>query len=127
MMHGIVVRLALCATLVALATGAVAQQDVDSRSANYIFPGCKALAQGEPPTEARLLMRGHYCNGVLYALTGASRFIEIPFLRSCPPEGGAITQAARVFVKFLEQHPERLHEDFRMLALEAMHEAWPCE
>ena len=35
-------------------------------------------------------------------------------------------QATRVVVKFLEQAPELLHQDFRALAIVAFQRAWPC-
>jgi hypothetical protein len=33
----------------------------------------------------------------------------------------------RVAVAYIERRPQRMHEDFRMLAVEAFHEAWPCK
>jgi hypothetical protein len=37
----------------------------------------------------------------------------------CPPDGVTVTQAIRVSVTFIKAHPERMHEDFRLLAVEA--------
>ena len=34
---------------------------------------------------------------------------------------------ARVAVTHIEARPERMHEDFRALAVEAMQKAWPCK
>ena len=36
-------------------------------------------------------------------------------------------QAIAVVVKYIEARPERMHEDFRALALEALTAAWPCK
>jgi hypothetical protein len=37
-----------------------------------------------------------------------------------------LLQSVTVVVKWLEQHPRRWKEDFRMLASYALHDTWPC-
>jgi hypothetical protein len=46
-----------------------------------------------------------------------------------PPKGNAINlgQIGRVVVQYIDNHPARMHEDFKKLALEAMRAAWPCQ
>jgi hypothetical protein len=52
---------------------------------------------------------------------------ELDNLSSCRPQGVIHEQAVRVVVAYIERRPQRMHEDFRRLALEAMHEAsWPA-
>ena len=36
-------------------------------------------------------------------------------------------QTVRVVVQYIDSRPERMHEDFKKLALEAMKAAWPCK
>jgi hypothetical protein len=36
-------------------------------------------------------------------------------------------QAVAVVIKYIEARPERMHEPFGMLALEALTAAWPCK
>ena len=36
-------------------------------------------------------------------------------------------QMRAVVVKYLENHPERLHEDIHLLAAQALQTAWPCK
>jgi hypothetical protein len=43
------------------------------------------------------------------------------------PEGNTLGQNARVLVKFLNDHPERLHEDEGLLVFAAFMNAFPCE
>jgi hypothetical protein len=31
-----------------------------------------------------------------------------------------------VVIAYIEAHPQRMNDDFTELALEAMHDAWPC-
>jgi hypothetical protein len=53
------------------------------------------------------------------------------FVRSCPsdiaPAGEIHGQSIRVVVKYIDDRPERQHEDFMALALEALRAAWPCK
>ena len=44
----------------------------------------------------------------------------------CLPDGLIVAQRIRVFLKFLEEHPERLHEHIGVLYTKAMVEAFPC-
>ncbi|WP_368039622.1 Rap1a/Tai family immunity protein [Tardiphaga sp. vice278] len=46
---------------------------------------------------------------------------------SCPPRGVPDGQKRLVIVAYIDARPSRLHEDFRILALEAMKAAWPCK
>ena len=45
----------------------------------------------------------------------------------CFPEHSTIGQDARVLVKWLNDHPERLHEDGGWLTLAAFLDAYPCQ
>jgi hypothetical protein len=44
-----------------------------------------------------------------------------------PPAGISNDQAMRVVIKWLEAHPEELHESSRMLVLLALRDAFPCK
>ena len=43
-----------------------------------------------------------------------------------PPETNNL-QRVRTIVAYIEAHPDRGAEDFRLLANEAMAKAWPCK
>ena len=45
----------------------------------------------------------------------------------CPPAGAIIKQRIQVIIAYIEARPQRMHEDFRVLAVEAMQRAWPCK
>ncbi len=45
----------------------------------------------------------------------------------CTPDGVKMGQTVRVVVKYLENHPERLHEHVPLLINEALKEAFPCK
>jgi Rap1a immunity proteins len=45
----------------------------------------------------------------------------------CQPKGVTRGQARAVVIKYIEARPQRMHEDFGMLAVEALKAAWPCQ
>jgi hypothetical protein len=56
-----------------------------------------------------------------------SRANAIKLLRgACLPERASIAQLARVTVKWLQDHPEKLHEAAGGLIYTALHDAFPC-
>ncbi|WP_422388713.1 Rap1a/Tai family immunity protein [Afipia carboxidovorans] len=66
-----------------------------------------------------------WCTGALDAL----RFVgeALPSSRFCPPKSSTINQTAMIVVRYMESHPDTLHQDFKWLAIQALHEAWPCK
>jgi Rap1a immunity proteins len=45
----------------------------------------------------------------------------------CLPQGVTNNQVVAVVIKYIEARPERMHEQFGDLALEALTAAWPCK
>jgi hypothetical protein len=43
------------------------------------------------------------------------------------PTGWRDNQGTQVIIAYIEARPQRMHEDFRVLAVEAMQKAWPCK
>jgi hypothetical protein len=105
--------------LMALTVGAATAQD--PFSANWMFPGCKEDISGGT--------REAYKQGLCSGIVGAMIFV-LPAVRGgCAkiPPGVTIQQGVRVVVAYIEARPNRMHEDFKVLALEALRAAWPCE
>ena len=90
----------------------------DFRSGNYMLPHCKALVE----SKAYGIWEGQ-CGGTIDTLVWVGSSLPTRF---CPPSPMPPSQPHRVVVGYLERHPEKLHEDFKGLAIEAMMEAWPC-
>jgi hypothetical protein len=63
------------------------------------------------------------CAGTITAFAYVGRNLNQPF---CFPEGVTHEQMVRVVVAYTEARPARMHEKWRVLALEALREAWPC-
>jgi len=46
----------------------------------------------------------------------------------CAPVNSVTTQqAARVVVKYMEAHPEKLHLNYKVIAMSALDATWPCK
>jgi hypothetical protein len=48
-------------------------------------------------------------------------------MRVCPPGATTRLQMIAVFVKWMDEHPERLHENFSLLAFQSLRAVWPCK
>jgi hypothetical protein len=90
------------------------------------FLGCKAFAEGRPNAQPQLYGMAHYCSGVVHGLVAVGPLLPAN-LKFCPPQASNPSQLARVVVQYIEAEPQRMHEDFRQLTLEAFHDAWPCK
>ena len=60
------------------------------------------------------------CTGIVKGLLFAAFDV-------CKPARTTQGQAVRVVVKYIDDRPERLHENFKTLAAEALQAAWPCK
>src|SRR5262249_24955716 len=105
-----------------LAQNADAQTKPDRWSANYLMPACRnwiTFAGDRQGIDEAL------CAGIISGLAYTVKFLP-PDSSSCTPQGVTTGEMVRVVVAYIERRPERMHEDFRRLAVEAWHEAWPC-
>jgi Rap1a immunity proteins len=99
---------------VSLASPALA--DDDQTSGNYWLRECKK----DPKQLAQSSGSFQYgwCFGVVYGLS------MHPLI--CVPTQVPVVQEMDVVMKYLDAHPETRHKSFRLLALEALKEAFPC-
>jgi Rap1a immunity proteins len=112
------------AALLALSVTAGAE-DSNRYSANNMLVYCKAFI-GEG-IQAKNMLAASYCNGMIDMLIYMSpSLIDDPAACIQVPKGATNTQAARIIVRYVEARPGRMHETLHGLAIEALHEAWPC-
>jgi|SRR3954447_8128187 hypothetical protein len=110
-----------------LAVSALAQQD-NKFTAKYLVPYCRDAITNKAPTMASDAVMQGMCVGMVDALD----FImtELPpedkEYRSCPPSDATLKQTVQVVMKYIDERPERMNESFKKLAIEAIHDAWPC-
>ena len=103
------------AILIALTMPASAE---DLNSANYFMSGCKGFLDASTPT-VNAVNQG-LCAGFIAGIGYAAASV-------CVPQGVTNNQAVAVVIKYIEARPERMHELFGDLALEALEDAWPCK
>jgi hypothetical protein len=96
---------------------AAAQPRQDTGSANHIMPGCRDAVSNN--------LREPYLNGLCVGIVRAMFHLDAS-LGFCVPDRSTVGQAVRVVVAYIDQRPERMHEYFEVLALEALRRAWPC-
>jgi len=107
----------------------------DTSSANYILPGCQDFLGLKQPDTGR---QG-FCAGTIAGISFVGK--DLHRLRPAyPSESDAVTglyfldipekvtlvQLVRGVFAYIEARPQRMHESFNGLALEALREAWPC-
>jgi hypothetical protein len=119
--------LLLGVAVAALVAQPIDAQQPDTNSANYLLPACKNfLVTGDSRPITSAFYQG-VCVGTVDTLHLLIRILpETPF-RSCPPNQVTTGQELRVIIAYIEARPQRMHENFRILAIEAMREAWPCK
>jgi Rap1a immunity proteins len=109
-----------------MGVSALAQEN--KQSASYMLPHCRAAVNKEElarPADA--VVRG-VCIGIIEAID----FMMSEFppqekqYSSCPPSGVSLEQTVRVVITYTEGRPQRMNENFKTLAVEAIHDAWPC-
>jgi hypothetical protein len=67
----------------------------------------------------------YVCVGEISGLVHVERLLARR-ISACKPPGITRSQATHVVVAYIEAHPQRMNDGFTELALEAMHDAWPC-
>jgi hypothetical protein len=67
---------------------------------------------------------GH-CVGMIGTVWVLGRYLP-ENTRFCIPSGAKPEQGYKVFLRYLANHPEALHEPDLFLAISAFREAWPC-
>jgi hypothetical protein len=113
---------ALSAAVVLNCGAAFAEQD--RASANYMMPACRDAASGNfanGESHEDLFTIG-FCLGIINGINYMGTLYGI-----CSPNGVTPQQAARVVVKYIDERPARMNENFKLLAVEALQAAWRCK
>jgi len=68
-----------------------------------------------------------WCMGLVQATVDWNELPDVPLSRRvCPPPTSTLGQWVRVVHRYLQDHPERLHEPDSLLAMVALREAFRC-
>jgi hypothetical protein len=111
--------------ILASPVGAQDNKQVDGASANYMLPFCKAWLMWVDEHKIPDTRLSGLCPGTVGALMWASSELKGTYA-TCIPSSVPNIQGVRVVVRFLEDNPQWLDRDFRVLAIAAFKLAWPC-
>ena len=99
----------------------------DTSSGYYILKGCEMLAAGD--VDHSWAHMGEDTTRQLWTCGGAVKatmqLMEIHH-EYCPPEGFKNGEAFQVVGKYMQDHPEKLHQGFGFVIFEALQKQWPC-
>lgn len=107
----------------------------NATSSNEMIKKCEAVINAKLADNGGLLLKqdfstGH-CWGAFDSLQDTSKLVfnddKHPALFVCAPKEVTLTQYIRIFVRYAEDNPHLLHEEYTFVALEALREAFPCE
>ena len=114
---------AVAVAIMVSATAFAADAPVDT--GNYLLRQCREAIKIIDGKDGDI-QDASYCFGFVRATYSALQMDASDF-GVCPPSGGVTgEQGVRIVVKFLNEHPERLHEDAFVLAFVAMGQAFVC-
>lgn len=113
-------RILLTLSLMALAASSKASSEERSfendTAASVVVSGCRDFT--DPDSRGDAFQQGQ-CAGLLKGLYYLSS-------GACIPSTVTVGVMAGTVVRYIDDRPSRLDEDFRELALEALRHAWPC-
>jgi hypothetical protein len=115
-----------CAALlwpVLMVSAAVAQEpkSTEIRTAKAMLPHCAAGLAPEAQD-----MAGGRCAGIMATLSFVSRVLP-DNLKFCHPSATTPEQMLQVIASFVDANPDAGAQDFRLVALAAMRQKWPCQ
>jgi Rap1a immunity proteins len=109
--------LAACVALLVVTGHAQEEEKRRGFSADEVMKGCQATVAATPSEDIDARFWRGFCLGTVNAASA---------LKACPPKDTTIGQRKLVVTKYIDARPNRLHESFLYLAVEALEEAWPC-
>ena len=106
-----------------------------------LLPLYVSTAHADPPAVARAFKAEYYLTGCKDFIAGRNNFdsgrcvgalevldaLSLDTKQFCIPDATNNLARVRIVVAYLEARPERMKEDFRLLANEAMAKTWPCK
>jgi Rap1a immunity proteins len=120
-------RLMLLSTLTALVITA-ANAAEDAASAGYMLPHCKASLHYPPGT----FIEG-YCAGIVAGMVAVAQPLFAPGQSRAAercldiPENVSNRRLVEAVVSYIEARPQWMEQQFRVLAVQALFDTWPCK
>jgi hypothetical protein len=124
------IQLSLMLLLVSSVGFATNSKGASNKTGNEWLPSCSMAvdaADGRSLSTAQLVDAGNcleyiagFVDGYVLGSVGGSPIV-------CLPEDGTVGQEARILVKWMREHPERLHEAAPACVLAALFKSFPCK
>lgn len=95
---------------------------------NKLKPACAAYVAGIPPDRGEALKAG-VCIGFVDGWVQLAMMLKPPLVSEelfCPPKGVTNQQVIDVAVKYMNDHPEKLHLSAAQILYDAMSNSFPC-
>lgn len=108
-------------SLVALALNVSAALAQDTDSAQAMLPHCMAALKPDAQSST-----GGRCMGIIATLSFVSRVLP-DNLKFCHPNTATPQQILQAVSGFMDANPDAVGQDFRLVALAAMRNKWPCQ
>jgi hypothetical protein len=96
-----------------------------SDTGNDIRESCQITVRG-PKGEGVELTEATYCLGFVTAILFVGRHLDEQS-SFCAPVGVTVQQAVNVFLKYLNENPDKTHYSAESLAVASFRQAWPCK
>ena len=93
--------------------------------AAYCAAGDRAFEQSHIDTWSSY--REGYCTGYLTGILGGYYAFPPVKPRLCLPDGFTIGQMEKIFMKYINEHPEQLHLLARDVVIRSLISAFPCD
>jgi hypothetical protein len=109
---------------------------VYAQSTQEMLRMCKDILESKINVEGTLTFKTSFKSGVCWGsfgtFQGLSRFAiggegRKKYLKICAPSKSTLTQFIKIFEAYAEKNPQKLHEDWDLIALTALWQAFPCK
>ena len=118
-----ILRLAILTLLIGLA-GSASGQEV--KRADELLWNCNGTASSEAEALLGKAICDGYVDGFIDSYRVSTTYYGQPDAFCLPATGISIDQAIRVIVRYLEEHPNELHQSARSSVFLALRTAFPC-
>ena len=110
--------------LILLLTFTVVPTNAGNLTGNELLEHCGVGGKKEDPIH--YFQYRAYCTGYIEGVTDGIYYTQTINL-FCVPNKVTVGQIMKVVTKYLNENPQRLHENYVPLILSAMREAFPCK
>jgi Rap1a immunity proteins len=111
-----------------------AKPELGIYSALYVYQGCKLAESFYVSPDGTVMLSdpgAAFCWGAFTVLRGVTNILSDDHrtmaLHVCAPTESTVSQYIRIFLKYVDDHPEIVHQDFDFVALNALMWAFPCQ